>query len=118
MIKVALNEYYLSVIDAIISHVSISQGGKRYWDNNGSWWKDDTTYPHYVRFFFVNKGMKKCKEGEVFNGNRKELLRLLNKARTGVLSKSDRLRTAFDYIVIGHLLELEDIKREEEARYG
>lgn len=115
---VALNPHYLEVIDAIISHVKISRGGKRHWDNNGSWWKDDTTYPDYVRFFFINKGMKKCKEGEIFNGNRRELLILLNKARTGILSKSERLRDAFDHIIHGYFIELEDIKREEEARYG
>lgn len=118
IMEIALNPLYVEAIDAITSHVKVSRGGKRYWDNNGTWWKDDTTYPDYVRFFFVNRGMKKCKEGEIFSGNRQELLRLLAKARTGVLPKSERLRTAFEYIIRGYLIELEDIKREEEARYG
>ena len=116
--NVSINQYYLNTIDSILSHVKVSRGGKRYWDNNGSWWKDGSTYPDYVRFFFVNKGMTKCKEGDIFNGNRRELLALLNKARTGILSKSERLRTAFDIIISGYFQELEDIKREDEARYG
>ena len=116
--NVLINQYYLKIINDIISHVTVSRGGKRYWDNNGSWWKDESTYPDYVRFFFVNKGMTKHKEGKIFNGNRVQLLYLLNKAKTGILPKSERLQEAFEIIISGYLIELEDIKREEEAYYG
>ncbi len=116
--QVSLNPLYVEAIDAITSHVKMSEGGRRFWDDNGSWWKRDSTYPDYVRFFFVNKGMTKGKECDVFNGNRRELLSLLAQAKTGTLPRSRRLRLAFGHIIDGYLIELEDIKMEEEARYG
>jgi len=118
MLTVTLTPIYIDAINHIHERVRISQGGKRFWDNKGSWWKEESSYPDYVRFFFTNKGMTKDKDGTTFNGNRKELLYLLDKAKTGILPKSKRLHKAFDIILNGYKLDLEEIERLDNETFG
>lgn len=115
--NIIINSYYLDIINGIYNHVLVSRGGKRYWDNNGNWWKDETTYPMYVRFFFEKKKGKSYKDG-YFNGNRRELLSILNRLKKGVLPRSERLRIAFDYIIQGYIEDQELLLEEERQYYG
>lgn len=109
MFEVALNEYYLEAVNDIEKHITASNGGKRYFDHNGNWWKDESTYPDYARFFFLNKRGKTYKDG-YFNGNRIGLLRLIKKAKGGVLPNYDRLQIAFSFIIEGYLEEQYKLK--------
>lgn len=83
------------------NHAESSKGGTKKFlpplqgENNGIIVYDRTTYPDYLRFFFVKTpkgyiGDKQYKDG-YYNGNRRELLRILRNWRLGIIS-SERLQ--------------------------
>lgn len=111
MITSHLNDYYEKFITAMIRQIEVSTPGKRAWtmDHLGNCDYSPTTrstFPDWSKFFYVTTS-RSHKTGSIpyedgyFNGNTKELLRMLNTAKIGRAPKTDRLRAAFDIAISG-----------------
>lgn len=93
---VNFNKFYISRINYMISEISASTAGSRYWINSTlpsrtyDYITTKSTFPNYCKFFFFKKpknwhiltDIEKEKERYFFAGNKKELLHVLNKSKT------------------------------------
>lgn len=97
---VVLNQFYIKQLLAMYNHAEASKGGMKKFlpplkgENDGVIVYERTTYPDYLRFFFVKTpkdyiGDKQYQDG-YYNGNRRELLRVLRNLRLGKI-KTERL---------------------------
>ena len=129
--QAATNLYYLTVIDDMLGVLDNSTPGKRQWTHDNVTGLPDygstirSTFPDWSKFFYEktpkNKYIDYCivdgpkpYEDGYFNGNTKELKRILRNSRNGRLSKYDRISTAWEIAVLGFLSEIRDI----EEQYG
>lgn len=129
--EVNLNKYYTDTIDEIISYIKHSTPGKRYWTPDPVTGLNDyslterSTFPDWVKFWYEKtpkrdrfeyyiSGREPYEDG-YFNGNTRDLLLMLNRAKDkGIVSKrSMRVLVAFDYIVSGYLEEMEYLNERE-----
>lgn len=111
MIEPHLNDYYKKFITAMIRQIEVSTPGKRRWVHTSDGSIDysattRSTFPEWSKFFFVttprsHKTTPNPYEDGYFNGNAKELLRMLNTAKLGRAPKTERLRAAFDIAISG-----------------
>lgn len=111
MIEPHLNEYYIKFIEAMVRQIEVSRPGKRAWtmDHLGNCDYSLTTrstFPDWSKFFYITtpkpyKGMPNPYKDGYFNGNTKELLKMLYTAKIGQAPKTDRLRAAFDMAISG-----------------
>jgi len=124
--QIIINSYYLKFIDSMIQQLGVSIPGQRRWvfdQSTGAYDYSATirsTFPMWSKFFYI-KTPKKLKgliyepynEG-YFNGNTSELIKLLINSTKGSLSKSPRLRLAFDLAISGFYDEIYEF----EYQYG
>lgn len=94
--EINFNSFYIHRINYMISEISASTAGSRYWVNSPlpnrihDYITIRSTFPDYCKFFFFKKpknwyiltGEEKEKEEYFFAGNKKELLHILNKSKT------------------------------------
>jgi hypothetical protein len=134
-IKPHVNQYYLTVLDDMLGVLDRSTPGKKQWyDSHRSGETYDyrstirSTFPSWSKFFYEkppkNKYIDYCTidgpkpyEDGYFNGNTKELKRILRNSRNGKLSKYERISTAWEIAVLGFLSEIRDIEQQSGENY-
>jgi len=134
VIKPYINPYYLTVIDDMINILDNSEPGKRRWTHDEVTGLPNysattrSTFPDWSKFFYVKtpkdryidycivNGPKPHDHG-YFNGNTKELKRILNNSKDGVLSNYDRIQKAWEIAVSGFLDDLADFEELHGERY-
>lgn len=132
--QVAINPYYLQVLEDMQNILKNSTPGKRRWTFDNVTGQPDysqterSTFPNWSKFFYEktpkNKrwiyydvnGDKPYQHG-YYNGNTKELLNILNNSRNGYLSKSSRVRTAWIFAIHGYLEEVSQWEQENNENY-
>ena len=91
----AINLYYVTIVNAMMEHLNSSRPGKRHFhishDGTRSYWKDESTFPEWSKFFFAKDG---------YNSNRKRFVEMLyksisNKALTE--NQGSAIEAAFQY---------------------
>lgn len=128
--KTALNNYYIETIECIIRWIKASTPGRRAWVSdlvtgyNDYSMTERSTFPDWIKFWYECTPKRERLEYLItdrepwedgyFNGNTRELMIILNRAKdTGVVSKrSKRILVAFDTIVSGYLEEMEYMMEE------
>ncbi len=123
--EVNLSKYYTDILEEIIGYIKSSYPGKRYWTPDSVTGLNDysmterSTFPDWVKFWYEKTPKRERFEYYIsgkdpyedgyFNGNTRDLLIMLNRAKDkGIVSKrSMRVLTAFDNIVSGYLEERE-----------
>jgi hypothetical protein len=116
-IEPAVNPYYLQVLEDIQNILKSSTPGKRIWtldEVTGSPNYSQTqrsTFPHWSKFWYVNTPRKERinyiledrqpYEDGYYNGNTRDLLRVLENSKSGCVSKRTRTLTAWDNVIQG-----------------
>ena len=134
-IKPHINQYYLTVLNDMLGVLDNSTPGKRQWyDSHRSGETYDyrstirSTFPSWSKFFYEttpkNKFLDYCivdgpkpYEDGYFNGNTKELKRILINSRDGILSSYPRIQAAWDIAVSGYLNDIADLEEQYGERY-
>jgi hypothetical protein len=133
-IKPYINPYYLTVIDEMISRLDNSKPGKRRWTHDevtglpNYSTTERSTFPDWSKFFYVktpkDKYIDYCivdgpnpYDDDYFNGNTKELKRLLNNSKDGVLSKYPRIIKAWEIAIHGFLDDIRDFEDQYNESY-
>ena len=132
--QAAINPYYLQVLEDMQNILKNSTPGKRRWTLDSVTGQPDyslterSTFPKWSKFFYEttpknNKikylqvdGPKPYEDG-YFNGNTKELLRILRNSEEGILSDYPRIRTAWIFAIEGYLSEISDWEQENQCNY-
>ena len=94
--KIVLNQFYIKQIEAIYNHAHNSKGGMKKilpplkGENESIVCYERTTYPDYLRIFFVKThknylGEYPYEDG-YYNGSRRELLRFINNLLLGKIN--------------------------------
>ena len=129
----AINPYYLQVLEDIQQVLKSSTPGKRRWTLDSVTGQPDyrmterSTFPHWVKFWYVNTPKKERinylienrepYEDGYYNGNTRDLLKILSNSEEGYVSKKMRTLTAWDNVVQGFLQDIKDWEYENQADY-
>jgi hypothetical protein len=132
-IEPAVNPYYLQVLEDIQNILKSSTPGKRIWtldEVTGSPNYSQTqrsTFPHWSKFWYVNTPRKERinyiledrqpYEDGYYNGNTRDLLRVLENSKSGCVSKRTRTLTAWDNVIQGFLADVKDWEYENQSEY-
>lgn len=126
--KIEINDYYTNIITDIIIWLQNCTPGKRKWcDTDIPGWNYDyrsterSTFPDWLSFWYKKPPRNNiykynhnyvAYENGYFNGNTRELLSILKRAKTsGMISKkSKRIQIAFDIIIDGYFTEMKEME--------
>ncbi len=124
--KVILNQFYISQVKAILAIIDKSKGGKKIilpplkGENDYLIQVDRTTYPDFIRFFFVKSPKDRYIEYPYlegyYNGNRKELLRILNNLILGKV-RTERQEYFIEQLFYLWYWYIRDFEEENNEKY-
>lgn len=137
--EVNVNNYYLETLDDMIGYLERSTPGERRWRYDVDYFGDDTgfvdysstlrsTFPNWTKFFFEKipkkqildykeVGHNKPFEDGYFHGSKFEFVGMLTRAKSGKLSRSNRLVRAFDLSIAGYFDFIKDWEQEHQETY-
>ncbi len=132
-IEPAINPYYLQVLEDIQSILKNSTPGKRIWTLDSVTGQPDysqterSTFPSWCKFWYVRTPKKERikyiiedrepYEDGYYNGNTRDLLKMLVNSESGYVSMKPRTQTAWDLIVQGFLEDVKDWEYENQSDY-